>query len=251
MLGAIVVGRLYLLMLPPLKLFCFPVKIVMMPFKMIPITLLILVLLALRADSACAGIEEEKEATIVFTKDPKKISPDVKFLKALKNTPRHPAPVQKAPVIYDDYIHQASQKHHLDPNLVKAVIKQESNFNRSDVSWKGAQGLMQLMPDTARRLGVYNSFDPYENIHGGTRYLQLMLLNFNGNLAKALAAYNAGPEAVRKYGRIPPYRETQDYVRKVLHYYKIYRGSRLMAFEDRDGKLVFTDIPAVSEASER
>ena len=170
-------------------------------------------------------------------------SSEQRFYAALRHTPSQPAPAAKPTSIYDDYIHAASKKHNLDPELVKAVIKQESNFNRRDVSCKGAQGLMQLMPETSRGLGVADAFDPYENIHGGTRYLRLMLENFNGDLSKALAAYNAGPEAVRKYGRIPPYRETQDYVRKVLRYYNLYRGNRLVAFEDRDGRLVVTDQP--------
>ena len=166
------------------------------------------------------------------------------FQRAFEVTPSKPA-VEKSPGLYEHYIRHASQKHRLDPELVKAVIKQESNFNRNDVSQKGAQGLMQLMPETARKLGVGDTFDPWENIHGGTLYLRMMLEHFNGNLEKALAAYNAGPGAVEKYGAIPPYRETQGYVRNVLNYYRMYRGSRLFAYQKKDGMLIISDQPYV------
>ena len=117
---------------------------------------------------------------------------------------------------YADII--ASHRHHLDPRLVTAVIKAESNFNPRAVSSAGARGLMQLMPTTARLLGVSNSFDPEENIRGGVEYLRAQLERF-GRIDFALAAYNAGPEAVERYGGIPPYRETREYVRKVLQYF--------------------------------
>ncbi len=149
----------------------------------------------------------------------------------------------QAPTQYEPYIREASQKHNLDPRLIKAIIKQESDYNTQNISRAGAQGLMQLMPGTAKNLGVSNSLNPYENIHGGTKYLKMMMVNFNGDLTKALAAYNAGPEAVKKYGRVPPYKETQNYVRSVLKYYDQYRGGRLTTYQDAKGQLVFTDDP--------
>lgn len=145
---------------------------------------------------------------------------------------------------FEHYIQEASAKNQLDPKLVKAVIQQESNFKTNHVSRKGAKGLMQLMPETAKILGVQDLFDPRENIHAGTRYLRTMLEHFHWDIEYALAAYNAGPGAVKKYGAIPPYQETQDYVRKVLTTYRSYlNGTQLVAFMDKKGKLVITDLP--------
>ena len=130
------------------------------------------------------------------------------------------------PSEYDQLIHQAASNHSLDPRLVKAVALVESGFNPSAVSPKGARGLMQLMPATARGNGVRNVHDPAQNIAGGTRYLSHLLNLFDGNLEKSLAAYNAGEGAVARYGGIPPYAETRDYVRKALtaYYGSPYRG---------------------------
>jgi len=125
--------------------------------------------------------------------------------------------------VFDVYIRQASRKYRLDPNLIRAVIHTESNFNPWAVSSKGAQGLMQLMPATAALLGVSDPFDPQQNIMGGTRYLRAQLDTFKGDLLLSLAAYNAGPNLVKKLGRVPHIDETKNYLKKVIHYYKIYR----------------------------
>ena len=108
----------------------------------------------------------------------------------------------------------------LSPRLVQAVVQVESGYNPRALSSKGAMGLMQLMPDTARLMGVSDPWDPAQNIRGGTRYLARQLDRFSGNLVLALAAYNAGPTAVARYGGVPPYRETQNYVDKVLGLYE-------------------------------
>ena len=119
-----------------------------------------------------------------------------------------------------DLIEPAAAKYALDPNLVAAVIWAESSGDPKAVSTKGAQGLMQLMPKTARDMGVSDVLDPSQNVDGGSRYLREMLDRHDGDLSRALAAYNAGPEAVRKYGGIPPFRETQNYVGKVMRAYE-------------------------------
>jgi hypothetical protein len=113
-------------------------------------------------------------------------------------------------------ISEVSGRHHLDPDLINSVIHAESGFNPRAVSRKGAQGLMQLMPETASRLGVVNSFDPGDNLEGGTRYLRELLERYNFDLIKALAAYNAGPQRVEQYHGVPPYYETRAYVARII-----------------------------------
>ena len=125
---------------------------------------------------------------------------------------------------YSSTVDYVAQRYRLPKSLVHAVITAESAYDPSAISRAGAVGLMQLMPETAKRYGVRNRMNPYENIHGGSRYLRDLLIMFDNNLILALAAYNAGEGAVKKYGyRIPPYKETQTYVKKVIAYYKKYK----------------------------
>jgi len=125
---------------------------------------------------------------------------------------------------YDPAIARASRQHGVSPALVKAVIAAESGFDPEAVSRKGAQGLMQLMPGTAELMGVDDALDPWQNIDGGTRYLSQMIERFPGELNLALAAYNAGPEAVKRHGGVPPFEETRGYVKRVLRYYEKYNA---------------------------
>ena len=124
---------------------------------------------------------------------------------------------------FNEIINKAAQRHDIAVSLLRAIIKAESNFNPRAVSKKGAMGLMQLMPQTAKLLNVGDPFDPKENIMGGARYFKQLFDRFEGKLPLAIAAYNAGPERVERHKRIPPIRETQEYVKRVLKYYYAYR----------------------------
>jgi len=130
----------------------------------------------------------------------------------------------RPPDRYHQTISDIAGKYDVDPALVLAVIKSESDFDPHAVSSKGALGLMQLMPETAYEMGVSDVLDPRENIEGGIRYLKSLLGAFDGDLDRSIAAYNAGQDAVVKYGDIPPYGETQEYVRRVRHFYGLYRA---------------------------
>jgi soluble lytic murein transglycosylase-like protein len=163
---------------------------------------------------------------------------------------------------WDDQIFSCSSTHEVDPAFVKAVMRAESDFDPQAVSRKGAMGLMQLMPETAERLGVQNPWDPQDNINGGVKYLGSLLRQF-GSPTLAAAAYNAGEGSVERYGGIPPYDETQNYVKIVLRYYEYYRNagyaqsaaagralasaapSRPKIWQVRrdDGVVVFTNVP--------
>jgi len=177
-------------------------------------------------------------------------------------------PTYEDPSDYHSIVKNTAGKYNLDPSLIHAVIKTESNYNKYAVSRKGAMGLMQLMPSTAQDLGVENPFHPIQNIDGGARYLRQLLEKFNWNLTLALAAYNAGPETVKKYGNVPPIKETRDYVRKVLSLYGVpidYLGqspsgsktqrakknppARIYRVVLEDGTILFTNTKPLSSGS--
>jgi len=158
----------------------------------------------------------DEKGTIHFTNIPN--SPRYRLFRRERSRLRNSSPTR-----YDRLIREISQKYDVDPALVKAVIKAESDFNPYAVSKKGAQGLMQLMPKTLNDLKVYDPFHPRENIDGGVRYLKRLLKQFNNDISLTLAAYHAGAKTVEKYEDIPPYQETQHYVKKVLNYFDRYR----------------------------
>jgi len=148
----------------------------------------------------------------------------VELLEENKETPSAPAP--NAPVSMDDlrrHISRVADRHNIDEELIRAVIQMESGWRRDAVSSKGAMGLMQLMPRTAAMLGVEDAFDPLQNIEGGVKYLAQLTDKYKGDVEKALAAYNAGPSRVNAAGGIPPFPETQRFVRNVMALYHRYR----------------------------
>jgi soluble lytic murein transglycosylase len=152
--------------------------------------------------------------------------PDEKFTLYLREGPKTPprAPASAVPDAswMNGYVDRISRANDLPPALVHAIIKAESNGQRKAVSPKGARGVMQLMPFTSKRMQVADPFDPIENIEGGIRYIKELLVSFGGDLTNTVAAYNAGPAAVRKYGGVPPYQETRLYVRRVMELYRQY-----------------------------
>lgn len=154
---------------------------------------------------------------------PEDPTPDVKVAASATSLPG-PADNIKRPLSFpgrpvtdlNQVVNEASGRYRLDPDLVNSVIQAESDFRVRAVSPKGAQGLMQLMPGTASQLGVANAFDPRANVEGGTKYLRELLEKYNFDMVKALAAYNAGPERVERFGGVPPYSETKLYVRRIV-----------------------------------
>jgi soluble lytic murein transglycosylase-like protein len=152
------------------------------------------------------------------------------------------------PSSYLEMINRSCERFGVDPSLVRAIVKVESDYNPFAISRKGAMGLMQLMPQTASDLNVKNSFSPHENIEGGVRYLRYLLDRYEGNLTLALAAYNSGETAVKRWGTVPPFKETKDYVKKVL---ALYNGTgttptaryTVYVGYSSDGTIVLTDNP--------
>jgi hypothetical protein len=175
------------------------------------------------SDTASGYIEIPTDQIERFEKD---TAPDPVPEKARPATPRSatspaagtPLQPQAAvnPVNLNDVVSGAGERHQIDPDFINSVIRAESGFNSRAVSKKGAQGLMQLMPQTASQLGVANSFDPNANVEGGTRYLRELLEKYNFDAVKALAAYNAGPKRVDQYRGVPPYYETHAYIARII-----------------------------------
>lgn len=139
---------------------------------------------------------------------------------------------------YQDYIYRAAHRYQVDPDLIKAMIMAESNFNSKAVSKRGARGLLQLMPLTAKSLGVKNPFDPEQNIDGGVRYFRQLLDKFKGDETLALAAYNAGSRKVIEFGGVPPYKQTKRYIQKIGRYYFFYKYLLTAAEGLADGKRI-------------
>jgi soluble lytic murein transglycosylase-like protein len=173
----------------------------------------------------------DAEGVIHFANKP---TGDGRFRLYLKSSPRGAARAGVVPFMpsdtsgdrftrYDEWIHQAAILYQIPEELIRSVIMVESNYDPRAVSPTGAQGLMQLMPETGLRMSVRDPFDPRENIFGGTRYLRVLANMFNGDLSLTIAGYNAGEAAVVRFAGIPPYEETQGYVTRVLGYYRRYR----------------------------
>jgi len=145
---------------------------------------------------------------------------------------------------YDKLIQDISMKHGVDSSLIHSIIRAESNYNPSAISQKGAVGLMQLMPETAKQYGVRNIFDPKENVEGGVKYIKDLIRLYNAKTDLVLAAYNAGQEAVKKYSGIPPYDETRNYIERVKSSYDkpfIKHRTKIYKFLDESGRVVFTN----------
>jgi len=199
----------------------------------------------LLAQSACAEIRMEERDGVLYLRN---VEPAPGTGAPPATSPAAPR-IAQSPGPYRDLIRAAAARHDLAPELVESVIRVESNFEARAVSPKGARGLMQLMPATAAKLGVRNAFDGRQNIEGGVRHLRHLVDRYGGNLALALAAYNAGVEAVGRYGGIPPYPETQAYVARVLRLLQRTAPSAsaearvLRRYETADGHVVYSNLP--------
>lgn len=165
----------------------------------------------------------DREGVLHFTNVPTS-SQSSNYKIYIKETPNKPLESYNED-LYDHVISEASNTHGIPFSLLKALIKTESDFNPRAISSAGARGLMQLMPENIKTLKIKNPFDPRENVMGGTWYLKQLINRFNGRLPLALAAYNAGPGVVEKYQRIPPFQETENFVKQVMEYYSLFNKS--------------------------
>jgi soluble lytic murein transglycosylase-like protein len=221
--------------------------------------------LAALASLALAGVAEaatfryqDEAGTVHYTNAP--ADPRYRRVRGLPedhaSVPFTGRPVLPGPGVgpYAELIRSTAERHRVDRRLVEAVVTVESGGNPRAVSRKGAQGLMQLMPQRSAELGVRNAFDPEQNVDGGVRYLRDLLQRFGGDVTLALAAYNAGEEAVRTYRGIPPYAETQEYVRRIRAIYEGVDGpgrawsagqapQRIYRQVSADGTITFTNLP--------
>ena len=193
-----------------------------------PLVLLLLLVTAVPARASAIYTYTLKNGTIVYTNVPPSGVNAHKLGRSTRSAAAKSAVAPTSMVIADSLIEEwmtrASEKYKIPLPLVRAVVHVESNYDRFAISAKGASGLMQLMPGTAREMYVHDIFDVQENIDGGVRYLRVLANEFGGQMEKIIAAYNAGPDAVRRYdGNVPPYEETQAYVRKVLALYYKYK----------------------------
>ncbi len=174
----------------------------------------------------------------IFSFNKKQEPAAVVFIKRLEEKQEEPSidelfanQIAQAESLYNPIIYKAANEHDVELAIIRAIIMAESRYNNSSVSRRGAKGLMQLMPRTAKYLGVKDILDPEENIHAGVRYFKSLLDRFDGNVKMALAAYNAGATNVRRHNGVPPFRETQKYIKKVLAYQHFYKHGLLTETE--------------------
>lgn len=214
-----------------------------MPFKSFVFLTVLWLMLPTRAVAGAIYRYVEADGTVVYTN----VAPRGAQARVAKKLAGefHPAPEPTAPAqitpqsrsaltSYDDLIEDAALRYKIPVHLVRAIMHAESAFDPNALSAVGASGLMQLMPQTAREMYVKDIFDAKDNIEGGVRYLRVLANVFEGDMVKMVAAYNAGPDAVRKYhGQVPPYAETQAYVRKVVQLYFQYKAQAELAREQR------------------
>lgn len=165
-------------------------------------------------------VYKEKNGVLTFTNTPNHAG----YRRVLRDSRGEGSGNASVNPSYNDLIQTASGRYNIDAELIRAVIKAESDFNARARSQKGAMGLMQLMPETARLQNISDAYDPSENVEGGARHLRMLLDRYQGDLELSLAAYNAGSGAVEKHRGIPPFSETREYVRRVLRFYDSYRG---------------------------